>query len=343
MRLFIAFALLFFTLFSCQKNKIENVDRGFYYWKSGSNYSALEAEQKVLDKLKITKLYVKFFEVAVDKVLGTIPEAKTSYSIYEDKKFQIIPCVYLRNEVFLQSSPNQLDKLADNVNFLIDKKLKENFRTQKITSEVQMDCDWTLKSKDNYFYFLKKFKQISKRKVSCTLRLYPYKFPNNMGIPPVDLAMLMCYNLISPFDDKSKNSILDTNELEKYLQNAKKYPLHLDIALPVYSWMQVYQNDQFVKVIYNDFETIKAVSKPIKTLWFEVTKDTVASDIYLRVGDKIKYDEISKTQINQAIRLLKNNIIFDKNVTVSLFHLDAKQLKTYTNEDLTQFYTSFSN
>ena len=344
MKNFVFLVLLSSFLLSCKNNnKVENVTRAFYYWKSNSGYEEQNTEKLLLDTLKTEKLYVKFFEVESNDVMGNIPVSKSRFSLYDEAKCQIIPCVYLHNEVFLKSDFKQLDALADNINFLINKKLEENFSSQKVTPEIQMDCDWTLKSKENYFYFLKKLKQISNRKLSCTLRLYPYKYTTKMGIPPVDSAMLMCYNLINPFEDKSKNSILDTNELEKYVKNVKQYPLHLDVALPVYSWMQIYQNNQFSKVIYSDFQTVKSVLKPIKPLWFEVTKDTTTNDIYLRIGDKIKYEEISKMQINEAIRILKKHVSFDKTTTVSLFHLDQKQLKTYTHEELTRFYTSFCN
>jgi hypothetical protein len=341
MKKMVLFVFVSYLFLACNNNKVENVERAFYYWKT-NNYDRT-AESVLLDTLKINKLYVKFFEVEPNEIMGNIPVAKSNFDVYEEKKYQIIPCVYIRNEVFLKSNPKQIDDLADNINFLINKKLKNNFEQQKTTEEFQMDCDWTIKSKENYFYFLKKLKAISNKKISCTLRLYPYKYPDKMGIPPVDKATLMCYNLISPFEDKSKNSILDTDELEKYLDIPGLYPLHLDIGLPVYSWMQVYQNNHFSRVIYTDFETVKSSTKPINPLWYEVTKDTIADEVYLRIGDKIKYDEITKVEINTAIKILKKHIEFDKTTTISLFHLGSEQLKTYTYEDLTRFYTSFSN
>lgn len=118
--------------------------------------------------------------------------------------------------------------------------------------------------------------------------------------------------------------------------------MHLDIALPTYSWMQVYQNNKFSKVIYDNQKEILESLKKIKPLWYEVTKDQLAGDFYLRIGDKIKYEVLTPEQINQAIEIIKKNVVFDPETTVTLFHLDDEQLSKYNDEALSGFYTNFS-
>jgi hypothetical protein len=332
-------SLLFF---SCNKeHKIKNVEKAFYYWKS-NNWNIAQAEDTVLTKQNIKKLYIKFFEVDQSDAMGNFPIAKTELHYYKQDSLNIVPTVYIKNSVFIKTTKGSLDTLADNINFLIDKYSKEKFGSQPSPKEYQMDCDWTIKTKDNYFYFLKKLKEISKKQISCTLRLYPYKYPNKMGIPPVDKVMLMCYNLLNPLQNHSKNSILDLNELESYLNVDTNYPKHLDIALPIYSWMQVYKNEQFSNVIYTNNQKAKTILKEIKPLWYSVTKDTVINETYLRIGDKVKFEEIDTKKIKQTIQLLKQHINFDDNTTVSLFHLDEQQLSNYSNEELSSFYSDFS-
>ncbi|GAA4766793.1 hypothetical protein GCM10023230_15640 [Flavobacterium hankyongi] len=325
---------------SCS-NKVEKVERAFYYWKS-NEWSLSDKEDSIINNVKVNKFYVKFFEVEHSDAMGNYPVAKTDINFYRHDSMQIVPTVYLRNSVFIKASKGSLDTLADNVNFLIDKYCKEKFQRQQSVKEFQMDCDWTQKSRDNYFYFLKKLKNISKKEISCTLRLYPYKYPEKMGIPPVDKATLMCYNLINPLENHDKNSILDIDELKSYLNTNNKYPLHLDVALPVYSWMQVYQNNQFSNVIYTNNKTVRKILKPIKPLWFEVLRDTVVEETYLRIGDKIKYEEMDADKIKKAINVIKNNANLRKEVTVTLFHFDVQQLTNYSNEELSSFYTDFS-
>ncbi len=335
------FSIIILFLFLSCSNKVEKVERAFYYWKS-NEWSLSDKEDSIINNVKVNKFYVKFFEVEHSDAMGNYPVAKTDINFYRHDSMQIVPTVYLRNSVFIKASKGSLDTLADNVNFLIDKYCKEKFQRQQSVKEFQMDCDWTQKSKDNYFYFLKKLKNISKKEISCTLRLYPYKYPEKMGIPPVDKATLMCYNLINPLENHDKNSILDIDELKSYLNTNNKYPLHLDVALPVYSWMQVYQNNQFSNVIYTNNKTVRKILKPIKPLWFEVLRDTVVEETYLRIGDKIKYEEMDADKIKKAINVIKNNANLGKEVTVTLFHFDVQQLTNYSNEELSSFYTDFS-
>ena len=327
---------------SCTQSKIENVERAFYYWKSNSYLS--DNEKKICDSLDVKKLYIKFFEVNFNEERGNFPEAKTDWwgRYSEGNKFsEIVPTVYLQNVVFLKSSKKDLEVLADNVNFLISKYCNEKFREGTVMNEFQMDCDWTLKTKNNYFYFLKKLKAISGKQISCTLRLYPYKYPNKMGVPPVDKVTLMCYNLLNPIENPDKNSILDLSELKSYLNVREKYPKHLDIALPVYSWAQVYHNERFSGVLYTNTKKLKSILTQEKPLWYSVKQDTVINNTYLRIGDKVKYEEIDSEKIKGAITLLKKNIDFDKNTTIALFHLDEEQLNNFTNEELSDFYTDF--
>jgi len=341
------YALILITLFACTPNKAEHVERAFYYWKN-DEWQPTNKEDSLVRTLGIKKLYVKFFEVERNEVMGNIPTAKTQLHLYNAyDSITMVPTIYLRNEVFKKISNKGLDSLAGNVSFLINKYCTDNGYYRGLNrvvnvSEYQMDCDWTPSTKDNYFYFLKKLKKISGKQISCTLRLYPYKYPDKMGIPPVDKAMLMCYNLISPLEDHTKNSILDINELSLYLKSADKYPLHLDIALPLYSWVQVYQNNHFAKLLYTDTKNIKAILKHEKPLWYEATRDTVINDFYLRTGDKIKIEETTPAQIQEAIALIKKNTDLDKNITVSLFHLDQQQLSRYSYEQISAFYSGFT-
>jgi hypothetical protein len=337
----IFFSALIFGLFLSCSNKIENVEKSFYYWKSNS-WDFAAKEDSIINNLGLKKLYIKYFEVDHNEEFGDFPISKSTLHPYKHQNVVIVPTVYIKNEVFKSTNKTALDTLAFNVNFLINKYTKDRFDRNPLVKEFQMDCDWTLKTRDNYFYFLKKLKQISKKEISCTLRLYPYKYPEKMGVPPVDKATLMCYNLINPLENKAKNSILDVKELKLYLNKKKKYPLHLDVALPIYSWMQVYQNNQFSTVLYKGQKRIIAKTKPIKPMWYEVTEDLLQDNFYLRVGDKIKYEKMTPEKINEAIEVIKKNVVFDANTTVTLFHLDEQQLRNYTDETLSDFYADFS-
>ncbi|MEN9335674.1 MAG: hypothetical protein RLZZ500_661, partial [Bacteroidota bacterium] len=222
------------------------------------------------------------------------------------------------------------------------KYIKEKFTDYQLNTEIQIDCDWTMKSKENYFYFLTQLKKLSKKKISCTLRLYPYKYRTKMGIPPVDRATLMCYNLIQPLVDKKRNSILDINELEAYLTVDKVYPIPLDVALPVFDWAFHYQYDQFKGFTHLSKKTLKKIAIPKNDLWWEIQKDTTIADVYYRIGDKIKLEDVSQDKLFSTIKLLKSNVKFPKETTVTLFDLDSTIVHEYSIPTLHRFYSSFA-
>jgi len=345
--------LLFISIvfWSCsnKENKIENVERAFYYWKSSSYFD--DESVKGINKLKVKKIYYKLFEVDYNESMGNFPYQKNSPNEYMFRNLDslnIVPTVFIRNEIFQYNNEKSLDKLADNIVFLVDKYHKESyyFNEEKVIfeyDEIQIDCDWTKSTKDKYFYLLKKIKELSKKQISCTLRLYPYKYPDIMGVPPVDKAMLMCYNLVKPLENKTKNSILDLDELKSYLNKRRSYPLHLDVALPVFYWTQWYQNDRFSGLLNINSADMKTFTKEVKPMWYEVTKDTTYNDKnYLRIGDQIKCEEVDSKKIMEAISIIKNNVELDKNTTISLFDLGESTFKKYSNAEISSFYSSFS-
>ena len=341
--LFLGIISLF--LFSCKNdNKVQNVDRAFYYWKSEGSIN--DETRQSLDKAKVNKLYIKFFEVDYSETMGNYPLDKTSVNNYNATDFtglKIIPTIYIKNEIFQFNKEKDLDRLADNIVFLVDKFNKEKFAKDTIENEIQIDCDWTKSTKDKYFYLLKKINQLSNKQISCTLRLYPYKYPDIMGVPPVDKATLMCYNLIKPLTNKDKNSILDIDELKSYLDKKRGYPVHLDVALPVFYWTQLYHDNQFAGLIDLNSSDIGGFTKNIKPMWYEVTKDTTLNyDQYYRIGDQIKCEEVSKKDIDEAIALIKKNVTLDKNTVISLFHLNNTTFNKYKNEEISSFYDSFT-
>lgn len=344
--LFLSFFALF--LVSCkEEKKVSAVEPAFYYWRGNSSLE--DGEIRAIKKMAVEKLYVKLFEVDYNEVQGNFPYEKKRIDSYEYEKLdliKIVPVVFIKNGIFQYNNQKSLDQLADNIVFLLDKYQKEEYGEGKLTyeyDEIQIDCDWTKSTKDNYFYLLKKIKELSGKHLSCTLRLYPYKYPDIMGVPPVDKAMLMCYNLIKPLSQKDKNSILDVNELKQYLNERKEYPVHLDVALPVFNWSQLYQNNRFEKLLSLTSKEIKTFAKEIKPLWYQVQRDTTIDySTYLKAGDQIKCEEVSAQTIQEAIAIIKEKVVLDANVTVSLFDMSQSTLKNYSHEEITAMYSAFT-
>lgn len=347
MRNFLLFICLGFIFTSCNKSAIHHpkkVTRAFYYWQSSSSMGMNDE----INRLGVKKIYYKVFEVDYDIARGNFPYNKNrpSYWDLKDNKATIIPTVFVKNEIFKHNDHKSLDRLADNICFLIDKFSKGDDYQNKNTfeyNEIQIDCDWTKSTKDKYFYLLKKIKEISKKTISCTLRLYPYAYPKIMGVPPVDKATLMCYNLIQPLTDRTKNSILDINELKKYLDKKNHYPLHLDIALPVFYWAQLYHNNNFSQLLNIQKSDLYDFTKKTDDMWYVATQDkSIGRYAYVKKGDRIKYEDVSTAKILQALTNIKKYIPLDDSVTVTLFDLEQTTFKKYNDAEIDSMYNYLS-
>ncbi|MDG1331419.1 MAG: hypothetical protein P8P74_03770 [Crocinitomicaceae bacterium] len=336
------FALL--ILGSCSDDSV-SIERGVYFWENDTEKLTAE-NTAALDSLKIEKLYVKIFEVDRENEKNK-PIAKSSLKLKPKnlKNRELIPCIFILNKVFVESSREELDELVSNIVGLTNKFFSEKLTTEGAIdfSEIQIDCDWSEKSKGNYFYFLRKVKEESKKEISCTLRLYPYKFHEKMGVPPVDRATLMCYNLLNPVKNPRKNTILDTDEMSKYLDTKIDYGVPLDVALPVYSWMQCYDRDYFKGVIHGPIEQYSDLVTHDRGLWYTMKQDTVISTIYVRKGDRIKMERVSNDDLSKAVDLIKASGILKNDAVLSYFHLTSQELKFYSYEKLNSYSSSLSD
>ena len=341
MRHFIFTLLIMLLVCSCANDELV-VERGVYYWESrGSSFS--DAEVEIIEKGEVSKRYLKLFEVEHDEQLGAIPISKTNLSWFSDfDSLNLIPCVYIQNNVFSNLKPAEIDEFAENVNFLISKKMKELISEPIPYTEIQIDCDWTPSTKENYFKFLELLRKKTNARLSCTLRLYPYKYSDKMGIPPVDRVMLMCYNLLSPRNNESKNSIFDLNEFKKYTDVVVNYPLPIDVALPKYSWNICYENKTFKGVLNGPHTGLKPHLKKINSLWSILRKDTVIDNNYLRQGYRIKHESVSNETLEKLIDQLKIHTKFKDTMTVTFFQLDEEEFNNTTYEELDNLYRLFS-
>lgn len=298
-----AFFLILFI--SCQKKETVH-PYTFYYWKT--NLFLDSQESAALKKATVPYLYVRFFDV--DKIGGKFqPVATLTKNENFKSEKQIVPVIFIMNRAFINIKNEEIQFLAKSVNDLINKKNTEfGFPSSK---EIQIDCDWTAGTRDDYFKFLKALKEISKKEITSTLRLHQVKDKKVMGIPPVPKVYLMCYSTSLPLENSDRNSILDVKLLKNYLKNIEEYPIkNIDVALPIYSWGIVtnhlgkhriinalnendLQNSDFLKI--SDTEAI-------------VLKDGFYFGNYLNKGFKIKIEKIDNEQLDDVTNFLNDKI-----------------------------------
>ena len=330
MKLHLILIAFFVFCFAGCKQEDKQHDINFYYWKTDVSFG--KTEKDYFKQLDCKKLYIRFFDVdKTDK--GIEPLAKVKPFDSENLQAEFVPVVFITNRTFLQISENESDKLVNNVSELIDLIAKRNALPE--INEIQIDCDWTTNSRSSYFYFLKKLRQQTKKKITCTLRLHQIADKESTGIPPVEKGYLMCYATSSPKDFSERNSILDIDLLKRYTKNINDYQLDFDIALPLYSWAVVENHLGNIKLIngitYKELNSESNLTE-IATNLFDVKDDFFFRGIYLNKGFKIKLEVITPELLTEAKDYLDSKIKTDYSIVY--YHLDAPFLEQFMINDL---------
>ncbi len=349
------FFLSLVLFFKCSEPR-EKSSRAFYYWKT--YYQFNDKEQELANKLAINKFYIRFFDIDWSATRDeAIPVAELNIDYQQNYPKEYIPCVFITNDVMLKSTKPQLKLLVDRINGKIEKIEKEfsSFYSYSQTNEndsislppvkeVQIDCDWTPKSKENYFYFLNELKTINQGKeISVTLRLWQLKYQNKAGIPPVNKVMLMCYSTGNPKEYNIENSLASFEEIKPYVEN-QSYDLHVDIALPIYNWSVLFRNRKFKGIIRDlDPEIVKQDTfsfQRIKDNLYLFKTDTVLENTYIRYGDEIRLESFSQTDMVKLIKLLKKEELHNSGSTISFFSWDTTFIKKYGYENIESYYNN---
>src|SRR5690606_6587837 len=214
--------------------------------------------------------------------------------------YNVVPVVYIKNEVFLQNS--SADSLAVKVYNYIQ---QINKSANVSVNEIQFDCDWSLKSKQNYFQFIEEFKKLHPN-LSATIRLHQIKYPEKTGIPSVNTGVLMYYNMgvINSGDD---NSIYSQKTAKNYINSLQNYKLPLNIALPVFSWGVHVRGNQVTNLIggLRVSDLAGDQFEKISENRFKVIEDIVFKGRYLAKDDEIKVEAVSTNQLKEMMHDIK--------------------------------------
>lgn len=316
--------LIFFIITSCAKNK-NNHDIGFYFWRSQLQLNA--EEQQLLSESKSPFLYTRFFDIVKqnDAFIATAV-LKINPDFKSDKK--IVPVIFITNETWLNITEPQIEFLANKIANQLLETEKQN--PIKLANEIQIDSDWTVSTKDDYFRFLSALKKASGKEITCTLRLHQVKDKKLTGIPPVDKLYLMCYATSSPLENTDVNSILDVKLLKSYLKNIDDYPKKLDIALPIYSW-GIVSNHLGKKKLINAVSVVdlknNANFKKLNDTTYEVLKDDFYFGVYLSKGFTIKVEEINPLSLKESLDFIEAKLNYPYQIIY--YHLDSRFTKNY--------------
>ncbi len=324
------FILSLILVFSCKKKEDKSIS--FYHWKANATLS--QEKQNILEKCSTKKVYIHYFDV--DTIHVESWKKENIFPEYVIKKidpkfdnYTVIPTVFITNRVF-QSSKLNTQKLVEQVTGLINQ-ITDKYLKQSI-DEIQIDCDWSASTKNQYFEFLALMKD--KFDISCTIRLHQIKFQDKTGVPPVKKGTLMLYNM-GDLKNKKQNSIIESNIVSQYINSESSYPLSLSIGLPIFSQTVVFNNKNEIRLI-NTTER-KTLDNDVHfkkqdDLVYEVTKDTLYHGFYLSEGFLLKLEEATLEEVQTSYQLICNSKLSTNEVIV--YHLDEKQISSLNFNEL---------
>ena len=234
-RVFTVFFLLTLLITGCSKQKTqdENLERcnSVYFWRTDLRLDSVE--KAFLSQYHINKVYCRYFDVVMnDGATEPSPNATISFSDTLPAAIEIIPTVYITEDCMHKPYKNLAKKIVERI-----KQMNET-NDIKDVREIQIDCDYTSRSRQTYYSFLKEVVREWNSKVSTTIRLHQLSMP----APPVDYGVLMVYNTGDPRKWEERNPILDYRDVYPYLSRLDKYQLPLATAYPVYQWIRNIQN-----------------------------------------------------------------------------------------------------
>jgi hypothetical protein len=238
--------LLCLLTVGCSKQKDRTVEEGnaVYYWRTDLRLDS--TERAFLRQYHINKVYCRYFDVVMnDGASEPKPNATITFSDTLPDSIEIIPTVYITEDCMHQKYPDLAEKIVTRILQMNETNNINNVR------EIQIDCDYTSKSRKTYYDFLKEVKalwnlgnprsplgqprgNLGEPKISTTIRLHQL----SMEAPPVDYGALMIYNTGDPRKWEERNPILDYRDVYPYLKQLDKYPLPLAAAYPVFHWVR---------------------------------------------------------------------------------------------------------
>lgn len=315
--------LSFFFLLSAACNRPAKMpERAFYHWETRLDLN--QEEQDYLRKLNIGTLYTRFFDV--DWEAGQAVPLAVLQATSLPSGLRIVPAVFITNRTMRSIQEQDIPLLAEKI---VKKIAAIGLRLPGINiNEVHIDCDWTTATRSNYFLLLREIQSLGKAKgwrLSVTLRLHQWKYAQRTGVPPADLAILMCYNTGQLERWEEPNSILSREALQPYLKDLPSYPLPLGVALPVFRWGIIFRDGQLLRLIHGleapqltDPERFTKISHNR----FIVRKNTYLDGHYLYRGDRIRLESADARTCRRAAQLLRPALRKSPAEVIALYHIE---------------------
>ena len=300
------FCLSFLLLsVSCQQQKKpQHVLKSAYYWST-----EWRNEPRVMQQVKtLDKLYLRYFDVIMNGEHTVVPNATLQFAAEMPDKIEVVPVVFIVNDVM---------KTMDNTADLAQKVLRRVFKISETNNirnikELQIDCDWTLSTRRNYYAFLTQLHHLAAEKhiaLSTTIRLHQL----SQHVPPVDKGVLMMYNTGDFTDIHCTHPILDIKDVMPYLKYLKNYSLPLSPAYPLFSYRLLFRHGRYKGVLHAD------------------------NDLPVLPGDSIIVRKVNVEEVLHVKQTIEN-IRPELKAETIIFDLSPSHIANYKSQDYEEIY-----
>ena len=246
-RILISSLLILAILSACQHKDVAGalpIENSIYYWRTSWHLDSTETA--FLADHDIHRVFCRYFDVVMvgddtssHHNFEPMPNATIRFDLDAPGGFpaevELVPTVYITEDCMSQAPQGGWPQLAERlVNRIVQMNITHDLPPAR---ELQVDCDYTRRSRQAYYDFLDQVRTEARRhgmKLSTTIRLHQL----SMSAPPADYGVLMVYNTGDPQNFAERNPILDIRDVQPYMRYLASYPLPLAAAYPVYRWQR---------------------------------------------------------------------------------------------------------
>lgn len=217
--------------------------RAVYYWSTVLDIDT--AKTAFLKAHGVRRMYVRFFDVVPGEGGRPVPNATLRFKTAVPEGLEVVPTVYIVNECMAGDTAGLARKVLRRV-----VRMSETNGVRGVR-EVQVDCDWTRRTRSRYFGFLRTLVALAGSEgmeVSVTICLHQLA----EAPPPVERGVLMMYNTGDFTDITCQKPILDMADAAPYLRRLAGYRLPLASAYPIYSWRILFRGGKYVGIMHRD-------------------------------------------------------------------------------------------
>ena len=293
--------LLAIALFaSCGRDEPK---RSVYYWQTTLRVGA--AERAFLARNGVGRVYCRYFDV-VPGDDGPRPNATMAFEGAFPKTVEVVPVVYIVNDCMGQPHDGLAEKIVRRVSQM------NETNSVPAAKELQVDCDWTMTTREAFFAFLEKLRALCHdrgMKLSATIRLHQLSQP----APPADHGVLMMYNTGDVTKLAVRKPILDIKDVMPYMRYLRGYGMDLSTAYPLFTWHVLFRGGKYVGIMHGD------------------------DDLPVLPGDSIAVRQPDLGDILRAKKAV-DDARHDANQEIILYDLSHKNIKRFSDDDFKKIY-----